>query len=107
MITRWRRSPPTAFGHSEIAAPSSIRETPLPISGAVIVAFTDVNDPKSWCKECCIGRWSYETSDFEPIQLGTLTVPVYCFYFTQDVDMKMFSNAYTLNMKLALEVLQA
>lgn len=54
-----------------------------------------------------MGRWSYETADFLPIQLGTLTVPVYCFYFTRHVDMVMFAKAFRLQMKLALEVLEA
>ena len=67
----------------------------------------DVEEPIMWCLECAVGRWSYESTDFLPIQLGTLTVPVYCFYFTSGVDMRMFSQAYGLQMKLALEVLES
>jgi hypothetical protein len=65
----------------------------------------DVEEIKSWCDECCAGRWSYESTDWAPIQLGTLTVPVFCFYFTHRADVSMFAKAYDLEMKLALEVL--
>ena len=102
------RLPQTECGSSnEIAAPFEIRTSPFPISGAAILAHIDVQDPIGWCLECAIGRWSYESTDFDAIQLGHLTVPVYCFYFTNAVDMKMFSQAYELQMKLALEVLEA
>lgn len=106
--THSRRSPLTQCGHSnEIAAPLSIRETPLPVSGAVILALVDERDAVDWCQTCCVDRWSYETTDFLPIQLGMMTVPVYCFYFVSRNDMQWFSKAYYLQMKLALEVLEA